>query len=85
MGGFWLRFSQFVSSLKLSRWRTGGHLRAPVDTGKAAGTCSFDMIGVFAQLEMWRKRQLEVFRKARGCGRLPGLAPGRRGFARDES
>jgi DNA invertase Pin-like site-specific DNA recombinase len=73
MRGFSQRFSQFLSSLKLSRWRTGGHLRA-VDTGTAAGKCSFDMIGVFAQFEMWRERQLEGLAKTEAVEVYQGWA-----------
>jgi Resolvase, N terminal domain len=51
----------------------GASLRAteqPIDTGTAAGKCSLDVLGVFAEFEtnLRRERQLEGIAKAKAVG-----------------
>jgi DNA invertase Pin-like site-specific DNA recombinase len=46
----------------------------PIDTGSAAGTCFFDMLGVFAEFEanLRKERQLEGIAKAKTAGVYSG-------------
>jgi hypothetical protein len=58
----------------------GAVLRAteqPIDTGKAAGKCFLDMLGVFAEFEtnLRRERQLEGIAKAKAAGVYKGRPP----------
>jgi DNA invertase Pin-like site-specific DNA recombinase len=49
----------------------------PIDTGKAAGKCFLDMLGVFAEFEtnLRRERQLEGIAKAKAAGVYKGRPP----------
>ena len=49
----------------------------PIDTGKAAGKCFLDMLGVFAEFEtnLRRERQQEGIAKAKAAGVYKGRKP----------
>jgi DNA invertase Pin-like site-specific DNA recombinase len=49
----------------------------PIDTGKAAGKCFLDILGVFAEFEtnLRRERQLEGIAKAKAAGVYKGRPP----------
>src|SRR5882762_6581302 len=58
----------------------GASLKAteqPIDTSTAAGKCSLDMLGVFAEFEtnLRRERQLEGIAKAKAAGVYRGRKP----------
>src|SRR5580704_7043279 len=44
----------------------------PIDTSTAAGKCFLDMLGVFAETDLRRERQLEGVTKAKAAGAYKG-------------